>query len=48
MPEDKFVQVIVRMPKKMHDDLKRNANINDRTMAATVRRAVRQYLSGKG
>ena len=40
----KFIQVIFRLPKAMHRELKELAAAEDRTMAQTIRRAVKRYL----
>lgn len=37
-------QVLVRMPRDLHQQLKARAASDERTMAQTVRHAVRQYL----
>lgn len=39
-------QVIVRMPRELHDAIKRRAALEDLSMAQAVRAAVRQYLAG--
>lgn len=39
-----YQQMMVRMPAEMVEALKADAARNDRTMAQTVRRAVRLYL----
>lgn len=36
---------VVRLPPEMHEAVKRRAEEEDRTMAQTIRRAVRQYLA---
>lgn len=41
----KTVQVLVRMPPDLRDALKAHGEANDRTMAQTVRYAVRLYLA---
>lgn len=38
------VQVLVRLTPDLHQELKARADEDDRTMAATIRRAIRQYL----
>ena len=38
-------KVIVRMTPEMHAAVKRRAVAEDRTMAQTIRRAVKQYLT---
>ena len=43
---DPMVQVLIRMPKDMHDAVRRLAEENDRTMAAEVRRALRGHIEG--
>lgn len=46
LPDDqKMEQLNVRMPRDMADQLKRRAEAEDRTLAHTVRRAVKQYLN---
>lgn len=37
-------QVIVRMPRELHNAIKEEARRHDLTMSQVVRRAVRQYL----
>ena len=37
-------QVMVRLPLDLYEELKRQAEKEDRTVAAEVRRAVRKYL----
>lgn len=37
-------QVVVRMPQELIDALKGDAAANERTVAATIRLAARQYL----
>jgi predicted DNA-binding protein len=41
---DTMQQVLVRLPKDMYEQLKSQANMEDRTVAAEVRRAVRSHL----
>ena len=43
---DTMQQLLVRFPADMLDQLKRHADDEDRSVAAEVRRAVRQYLEG--
>jgi hypothetical protein len=40
---DPMIQVLVRMPSEMVEQLKRRASEHDRSLAAEVRRAVRWY-----
>ena len=41
---DTMQQVLVRLPVDMYEQLKQQAQPEDRTFAAEVRRAVRRYL----
>lgn len=45
MSDDRMVQVMVRMPPEMLAALKREAKAEDRTVAQTVRRALKLYLA---
>jgi hypothetical protein len=38
------VQVIVRMPKSLHDAMKARAEAEERSVAAAIRHALRLYL----
>jgi predicted DNA-binding protein len=40
-------QVLVRLPKDMYQQLKDQADSEDRTLAAEMRRAIRGYLEAK-
>lgn len=42
---DSLVPTVVRFPPDMHAALKARAEADERTMAQTVRRAVKQYLA---
>lgn len=37
-------QCLIRLPVEIHNRLKAHCDAEDRTMAAVIRRAVRQYL----
>jgi predicted transcriptional regulator len=39
---------VVRFPPDMHEAVKARAEAEDRTMAQTIRRAVKQYLAAEG
>jgi predicted DNA-binding protein len=41
-------QVLIRMPAEMVEALKQQAETEDRTVAAEVRRAIRRYLIDLG
>ena len=44
-PADKAeVSMIVRLPRELHDALRQRAQSDDRTMAATIRHAIRVYV----
>lgn len=38
-------QIAVRLPRETHEELKRQAAADERTVAQTVRLAIRQYLA---
>ncbi len=42
---DTMQQVLIRMPPDLYNALKQHAEVEDRTIAAEVRRAVRRYLA---
>ena len=42
--DEKYQQVIVRMPRWLHDAIKLQAEAEERSMATCIRRAVREYL----
>lgn len=44
MADEAMRQVLIRMPADLAEALAANAKENDRTIAATVRRAVKAYL----
>ena len=44
MPEQKTSAVVVRMDAELHGRIVAHAEANERTVAQTVRLAVRQYL----
>jgi predicted HicB family RNase H-like nuclease len=44
MAEDQFTHVNLRLPKWMHEELRQRAAREDRSVNATIVRAVRQYL----
>ena len=37
--------LVVRLPRDMHEDVKRQADAEERSMAQVVRRAIRDYLA---
>jgi predicted DNA-binding protein len=41
---DTMQQVLVRLPREMYEQLKSQADSEDRTVAAEMRRAVRRHL----
>lgn len=47
MSDEPMEQVLVRMPPAMAEAVRSDAAANDRTLAATVRRAVRGYLEDR-
>ena len=44
---ERLKQVIVRMPKPMHEAIKDRARQTDRTMSQVVRLAIRELLEGR-
>lgn len=47
MPQDKTQQVMIRVTPDLAEELKRVSEREERTVAQTVRLAVRQYLDGQ-
>jgi hypothetical protein len=43
--EDTLFPMLVRVPRGMHEEIKRRASEEDRTLAMVVRRALKQYLA---
>lgn len=46
--DDKGYAITVRLPKELHDALKRRAVLTERTVAAIIRLAARHYLRDVG
>jgi hypothetical protein len=47
MPAEKTAQVMVRMSPELLGELRRRADDEERSVAQTVRLAIRSYLSGQ-
>jgi hypothetical protein len=43
---DKLEPVMIRMPSDLHDAIKAKAESEERSMAGTIRHALRLYVSG--
>jgi len=43
--EETLFPMLVRVPRELHEEAKRRASEEDRTLAMVVRRALKEYLS---
>lgn len=43
--EESLYPMLVRVPRELHEEVKRRASEEDRTLAMVVRRALKEYLA---